>query len=125
MSGFIIHYRYLTYIVKCTLKIMEEEVKMLFHMAYTPVMYANNRLNGGDFISVAIPLMDELKKEISSEASQKKAAKIMVLEFNNLLNPQMDVHQIDDLIKLIYNPGALTRKIAAQIANEFMQNHGK
>lgn len=29
---------------------MEEEIKMLFNMAYTPVMYTNNRLNGGDLL---------------------------------------------------------------------------
>lgn len=32
---------------------MEEEVKMLFQLAYHPVMYANQRLNGGDFLSVS------------------------------------------------------------------------
>lgn len=101
---------------------MEEEIKMLFNMAYTPVMYANNRLNGGDFIGVAIPLMDELRKQISDEVLLKKAAPILVLEFNNLLSPQMDVHQIEDLIQTIYNPGLMTRAFAKQIADDFVRN---
>lgn len=102
---------------------MEEEIKMLFNMAYTPVMYANNRLNGGDFISVAIPLMDELRKQISDEVLLKKAAQILVLEFNDLLSPQMDVHQIEDLIQTIYNPGPMTRAFAKQIADDFVRKH--
>lgn len=102
---------------------MEEEVKMLFNMAYIPVMYANNRLNGGDFISVAIPLMDGLRKEITDEILLKKAAKILVLEFNNLLNPKMSVQQMEDTIQMIYNPGPVTRAMAKQIADEFIHNH--
>lgn len=123
MCGFIIHCHYLTYKVKCRTKIMEEEIKMLFNMAYIPVMYANNRLNGGDFISVAIPLMDELREQISDETLIKKSAKILVLEFNNLLNPQMDVHQIEELIQTIYNPGPMTRAFAKQIADDFVRKH--
>ena len=102
---------------------MEEEVKMLFQMAYFPVMNANQRLNGGDFISVAIPLMDALRHQINDEAKLKKAARIMVLEFNDMLNPKMDVHQIDDVINTIYKPGAITRAMAKQIADEFARNH--
>lgn len=51
---------------------MEEEVKILFQLAYHPVMYANQRLNGGDFLSVAIPLMDALREQIDDEAKLKK-----------------------------------------------------
>lgn len=102
---------------------MEEEVKMLFQLAYYPVMYANQRLNGGDFLSVAIPLMDTLREQIDDEAKLKKAARIMVLEFNSMLNPQMDVHQINDLINTIYKPGAMTRALAKQIADEFTRRH--
>lgn len=43
---------------------MEEEVKMLFQLAYYPVMYANQRLNGGDFLNVAIPLMMLLENKL-------------------------------------------------------------
>lgn len=50
---------------------MEEEVKMLFQLAYHPVMYTNQRLNGGDFLSVAIPLMDVLREQIDDEAKLK------------------------------------------------------
>lgn len=102
---------------------MEEEVKMLFQLAYYPVMYANQRLNGGDFLSVAIPLMDALREQIDDEAKLKKAARIMVLEFNSMLNPQMDVHQINDLINTIYKPGVMTRALAKQIADEFTRRH--
>lgn len=102
---------------------MENEVKMLFELAYMPVAYANKRFNGGDFISVAIPLMDGLRKQISDDAQLRKAAQVLVLEFNNLLNPKMDLHQIEDLIQSIYNPGPMTRAIAAQIADEFIRNH--
>lgn len=102
---------------------MEEEVKMLFELAYYPVMYANQRLNGGDFLSVAIPLMDTLREQIDDETMLKKAARIMVLEFNSMLNPQMDVHQINDLINTIYKPGAMTRAIAKHIADEFVRKH--
>lgn len=102
---------------------MEEEVKMLFQLAYYPVMQANQRLNGGDFLSVAIPLIDALKNQMNDEAKLKKAARIMVLEFNSMLNPKMDVHQIDDFINTIYNPGAMTRAMAKQIADEFASKH--
>jgi hypothetical protein len=102
---------------------MEEEVKMIFELAYYPVMYANNRLNGGDFVSVAIPIMDALRQQLNDETKLKKAARILVLEFNNLLNPQMDVHQIDEMINTIYKPGTITRALAAQIAEEFVRNH--
>lgn len=102
---------------------MEEEVKMLFQLAYHPVMYANQRLNGGDFLSVAIPLMDALREQTDDEDKLKKAAHIMVLEFNSLLNPKMDVHQIDDLINTIYKSGVMTRAIAKQIADEFARRH--
>lgn len=102
---------------------MEEEVKMLFDLAYKPVMYANQRLNGGDFISVAIPIVDALRKQISDDSKLKKAAEIMVSEFNEMLNPKMSVQQIDDVIQLIYNPGPVTRAIAKHIADEFIQTH--
>lgn len=96
---------------------------MLFQLAYHPVMYANHRLNGGDFLSVAIPLMDALRGQIDDEAKLKKAARIMVLEFNSMLNPKMDVHQIDNLVNTIYKPGAMTRAMAKQIADEFVRRH--
>lgn len=51
---------------------MEEEVKMLFQLAYHPVMYANQRLNGGDFLSVSIPLMDALREQTDDEDKLKK-----------------------------------------------------
>lgn len=102
---------------------MEENVKMLFQLAYHPVMYANQRLNGGDFLSVAIPLMDALREKTDDEAILKNAARIMVLEFNSMLSPKMDVHQIDDFINAIYKPSAMTRAIAKQIADEFAHRH--
>lgn len=102
---------------------MEEEIKMLFQLAYYPVMYANNRLNGGDFLSVAIPLMDALREQTTDDDKLKKAARIMVLEFNNLLNPKMSVKQIDDTIKMVYEPGPMTRALSKQIAEEFASRH--
>jgi hypothetical protein len=57
------------------------------------------------------------------KGNKKKAAKILVLEFNNLLSPQMDVHQIEDLIQTIYNPGPMTRAFAKQIADDFVRKH--
>lgn len=47
----------------------------------------------------------------------------MVLEFNSMLSPKMDVHQIDDFINAIYKPSAMTRAIAKQIADEFAHRH--
>lgn len=102
---------------------MEEEVKILFQLAYHPVMYANQRLNGGDFLSVAIPLMDAIREQIHDEDQLKKAARIIVLEFNGMLNPQMDVHQIEDVINMIYKPSDLMRAMAKQIADEFASRH--
>lgn len=104
---------------------MEEEVKMVFQLMYLPVAQANQRLNGGDFISVAIPLMDELRRQNPNEVLLKKAARIMVMEFNNLLNPKMPVHQIDELVNLIYKPGEMTRMMATQIAEEFARKHNR
>ena len=69
---------------------MEEEVKMLFQLAYHPVMYANQRLNGGDFLSVSIPLMDALREQTDDEDKLKKAAHIMVAEFNLQMQQNSD-----------------------------------
>lgn len=102
---------------------MNQEIKTLFMMAYYPIMYANNRLNGGDFLSVAIPIMDDIKQRLSDEKDIKNAARIIVLEFNNLLNPKMSVQQIDELVQTILNPGPITRATAKQIADEFVRKH--
>lgn len=102
---------------------MEEEIKTLFQMAYFPIMHANQRLNGGDFLSVAIPLIDAIRARTNDEVKVKKAARIIVLEFNNMLNPKMDVQQIDEIINTIYKPGVMTRAIAKQIADEFVRRH--
>ena len=102
---------------------MEEEVKSLFKLAYYPIMYANQRLNGGDFLSVAIPLMDAMKERTSDEIVLKKAARIIVLEFNDLLSPKMSVQEIDNLIQLVYKPGTMTRAVAKQISDEFIRTH--
>ena len=102
---------------------MDEEVKMIFELAYLPVMHANQRLNGGDFLSVAIPIMDALRKEISNEAILRKAAKTMVLAFNEMLNPKMSEQRINEGIQLVYNPDPKTRAIAKMIADEFARNH--
>lgn len=99
---------------------MEQDVKLLFELAYHPVMYANNRLNGGDFISVAIPIIDALRKQGYNETDLKKAARIMVMEFNNLLDPKMSGHQIEETVKMVYEPGPITRVLAKQIADNFV-----
>lgn len=103
---------------------MDKEIKMLFELAYYPVMYANQRLNGGDFLSVAIPLMDALRQQINDENKLKRAARQLVLEFNNLLTPKMSVSQIDDTINMIYNPSDLTRAMAKYIADENVKKLG-
>lgn len=46
-------------------------------MVYLPVAYANKRLNGGDFLSVAVPLMDNLRKQLKNEEFLKEAARIL------------------------------------------------
>lgn len=104
---------------------MDEEVKLLFQMAYLPVAHANQRLNGGDFLSVAIPLMDELRKQNPNEVLLKRAARTIVLEFDNMLNPQMSVNQIDEFIQMVYSPGQLTRMMAEKIAKDFARKFEK
>ncbi len=104
---------------------MEEEIKMLFQLAYLSVATANQRLNGGDFLSVAVPLMDELRKQNNNETFLRKAARIMVEEFNNLLNPKLPAHELENMIETIYNPGPMTRALAKQIADEFVKTHSK
>lgn len=98
---------------------MEEEVILCFKLVYMPVVLANQRVNGGDFLSVAIPLMDELRRQSPDEVSLKKAARIIVLEFNRLLDSKLSSSEIDNLVGLIYNPGEVTRMMAAKVADEF------
>lgn len=54
-------------------------------MVYLPVAYANKRLNDCDFLSVAVPLIN-LRKQLKNEELLKKAARIIVLESNYMLN---------------------------------------
>jgi hypothetical protein len=103
---------------------MDEEIKMLFQMAYLPVAYANQRYNGGDFLSVAIPLVDECRRQKpNDEALIKRACRTMVLTFNDMLNPKMPLDQINEFVEMIYKPGPITRAAAAQIAAQFAAKH--
>lgn len=86
---------------------MDEEVKMLFELAYMPVVHKNQRLNGEDFMRTAAPLMNELSKQLKNESETtrnaylKKAAHTMVHTFNNMLDPKMPNSQCDDLTKML------------------------
>lgn len=101
----------------------EEEIKLLFDLAYTPIMLTNKRVNGGDFLSIAVPIMDALRSKGCDEIFLKKSARILVTEFNNLLSPQLDIEAINDLVETIYMPNDFTRHIAKSIADEFISKH--
>ena len=66
-----------------------DELKMLFQMAYVPVSQVMQRLNGKDFIGVAVPLMDSIRKETSDPRRIKEAAQVFVYSFNDMLNPKL------------------------------------
>lgn len=100
---------------------MNNEIANAFRMAYLPVAQKRNRLNGEDFIGVAVPIMDSVRKQTSSPADIKKAARTMVLTFNDWLNPKLTIDQIEDWIDLLVENGPLTRQIAKENADEFLE----
>lgn len=100
---------------------MNNEIANAFRMAYLPVAQKRNRLNGEDFIGVAVPIMDYVRKQTSSPADIKKAARTMVLTFNDWLNPKLTIDQIEDWIDLLVENGPLTRQIAKENADEFLE----
>lgn len=104
---------------------MDPEVKMAFELAYLPIVHKRQRLNGGDFLGVAIKLMDEFRKQVSDEKILKTAAETMVLTFNSMLDPQMPIDQITSFIDSVYKPGPLTRQVAEACYAENMRLLGK
>lgn len=86
---------------------MEEEVKMIFELAYLPIVAKNQRLNGEDFMRTAVPIMNELSKQLKDESENSKNSKLrnaaytMVHTFNNMLNPKMPNDQCEDMINML------------------------
>ena len=89
--------------------IMDEEVKIIFELAFLPIVAQNQRLNGEDFMRTAVPIMNELSKQLKDESENskntklRKAAFTMVHTFNNMLNPKMPNNQCESIINMLSN----------------------
>ena len=97
---------------------MDEEIKIAFELAYLPVAHARNRLNGQDFIGVAVPIMDYVRSQTTDSAKIRKAAKTMVLVFNDMLNPKLPNEECENMVDLLCNNGELIRMIAKRNQEE-------
>jgi hypothetical protein len=80
---------------------MNDEVKLLFEMAYLPVAHSRNRYNGNDFLEVAVKLLDEIRKQTNSMEKIKQAAATMVHCFNDLLDPKLSYQECNDMTNLL------------------------
>ena len=80
---------------------MNDEVEILFEMAYMPIALERKRYNGGDFLEVAVKLLDELRKRTNSSEEIKRAASTMVNCFNNLLNPKLSYQECNGMVNLL------------------------
>lgn len=66
----------------------KEEIRMLIEMAYMPVAFANNRLNGMDFFETAVETLKALVRKRST-INKYEAAKVMMDFFNSQLDPKI------------------------------------
>lgn len=78
-----------------------DDAKMAFKLLYMPVAIKNNRLNGQDFLKVAIEIMKEADRNRIPEADKEIIAKTLISEFNNKLNPKMDESMDKYLINIL------------------------
>ena len=97
---------------------MNNEVELLFEMAYLPVAQKRQRLMGQDFLAVAYHLMEELKKQNSNPVFLEDAAKTMVESFNNMLNPKMSRDDMDGMIDYLAHGGIMIDAIAKKAYRE-------
>lgn len=88
---------------------VDEEIKMLFELAYYPVMQKNQRLNGKDFIETAVLIMDECRRQNLSKEQLESAAYTMVQTFNEMLNPKMTEKDIEGMTNLLVNNNPIIR----------------
>jgi len=88
---------------------MNDAVKLLFEMAYLPVAQTKNRYNGGDFLKVAVELLDDIRKNTNSTNEIKDAATTMVYCFNDLLNPKLTAQECDGMINLLVENNPMIR----------------
>jgi hypothetical protein len=102
---------------------MNQEVKILFELAYKPVVLKRKRLMGQDFLAVAFHLMDELKKQNNNPAFIQEAATTMVYAFNDMLNPKMSQYDMQDMIDSLVHGGMFIRA-AAEASYEELKRLG-
>lgn len=98
-----------------------DELKMLFELSYMPVAQVMQRLNGKDFIGVAVPLLDSIRKQTSDPNRIKDAAQMFVYCFNEMLDPKLSYTEMNDMVKLLVNNGPLVRQAAEEALAEFNQ----
>ena len=88
----------------------EQEVEMAFELAYTPVTLVKRRLNGQDFLEVAVPLLDQIRDQFGDNSQEVEiAARTMVYAFNDKLNPKLAKDDLDSMIRLLVNNGPLVQ----------------
>ena len=96
---------------------MNDEVKLLFEMAYLPVAHSRNRYNGNDFIVVAVDIMDGIRKQNVSQDVIRQSAITLIKCFNEQLNPKMPKEDCIEMAKLLVNNSTLLRNTVASLKN--------
>lgn len=96
-----------------------DEIKVAFELAYLPVAQIRQRLNGEDFIGVAVPLLDYVRDQKSDSATIRKAARTMVSAFNDMLNPKLPDNECENMVELLCANGPMIRMIAKRNQEEF------
>lgn len=96
-----------------------DEIKIAFELAYIPIAQMRQRLNGQDFLGVAVPLLDSVREQIGDDEDIiRKAAQTMVSSFNEMLNPKLSLQNQEEMVDLLVNNGSLTRAVANQNIEE-------
>ena len=78
-----------------------QETKDAFEILYMPMAIMKQRLNGQDFLEVAIEIMREAKRNNVFEEHKYLIATTLVNEFNKKLNPRMTEEQKQAFIKVL------------------------
>jgi RecG-like helicase len=78
-----------------------QETKDAFEILYMPMAIMKQRLNGQDFLEVAIEIMREAKRNNVFEEHKYLIATTLVNEFNKKLNPKMTEEQKQAFIKVL------------------------
>ncbi len=80
----------------------EEDIKSIFNIKFTTVIMYKQEFNGKDFLNIAIPIINNLRKKLN-DTEIEKAARIIVMEFNSRLDIGLSLEQIKLFINILVN----------------------